>query len=212
MLCALGSGSIAKAQTQVPSVSAPASAAASAAAKPLGERDVDVRVWMNSWIEPQRATVGVLHLGRFLDPMYFLLKPIGWTPGPDAPAGLPKVSVPVGFVTDLASIPQFFWCILRPDGNYTFPAIVHDYLYWTQTVTRDAADEIFRLSLEEFGDKISVATKSALVAGVRAGGQGAWDRNARLREGGERRVLAKLPEDAKITWDEWKKRPGSFRS
>lgn len=210
-LCALGAGSSTNARAQAPSVAASTPEVSTTQAAPAGERDIDVRAWMNAWIEPQKATVGVLHLGRFLDPMYFLLKPIGWTPGPDAPGGLPKVSVPARFVTDLASIPQFFWCILRPDGNYTFPAIVHDYLYWTQPVTRDTADEIFRLGLDELRSTISAATRAALFAGVRAGGQSAWDKNAKLRKEGERRFLAELPEDAKVTWEEWKKRPGALR-
>jgi Protein of unknown function (DUF1353) len=185
-------------------------AAASSPAPVSGEREVDVRAWMNVWINRRRATNGALHLGRFLDPMYFVLEEIAWTPEANAPPGLPKVTVPPGFVTDLASIPQFFWCILRPDGAYTFPAIVHDYLYWTQTVTRDAADEIFSLGLEEFKKEISSATRSALVEGVRAGGQSAWDRNKALREAGERRVLKKRPEDAKTTWKEWKADPANF--
>lgn len=210
-ICAVSAGSSTRTWSQVSPAAASTPAVATTETKSSGEQDIDVRAWMNTWIEKQRATVGVLHLGRFLDPMYFLLKPIGWTPNADAPAGLPKVSVPKGFVTDLTSIPQFFWCALRPDGNYTFPAIVHDYLYWTQSVTRDTADEIFRLGLEELRDTVSAATRAALYAGVRAGGQSSWDKNAKLRKGGERRVLAEVPEDAKITWKEWKERPGVLR-
>ena len=114
-----------------------------------GEREVDPRGWINAWIDPLKGKplVGPLHLGRFLDPMYFLMRPIGWIPGPEAPTGLPKVDVPTGFVTDLASIPQFFWCILRPDGSYAAPAIVHDYLYWTQPVSREVADDVFRAAM-----------------------------------------------------------------
>ncbi len=55
--------------------------------------------------------------------------------------GLNGITVPIHFVTDLASIPAIFFQILPPDGPYTFPAIVHDWLYWHQAGTRDEADD-----------------------------------------------------------------------
>lgn len=39
------------------------------------------------------------------------------------------ISVPAGFVTDLATIPRIFWTLLPPDGKYAKAAIIHDYLY-----------------------------------------------------------------------------------
>lgn len=39
------------------------------------------------------------------------------------------ITIPVGFVTDYASIPRIFWNIIPPDGDARFPAILHDYLY-----------------------------------------------------------------------------------
>ena len=39
------------------------------------------------------------------------------------------ITVPKGFVTDFASIPQIFWNILPPTGKYGKAAVVHDYLY-----------------------------------------------------------------------------------
>ncbi|EOD5071623.1 TPA: DUF1353 domain-containing protein [Salmonella enterica subsp. enterica serovar Enteritidis] len=38
------------------------------------------------------------------------------------------ISVPAGFVTDLATVPRIFWTLLPPDGKYTKAAIIHDYL------------------------------------------------------------------------------------
>lgn len=38
------------------------------------------------------------------------------------------ITLPAGFVTDLASIPQPFTGIFIPSGAYTLAAVVHDYL------------------------------------------------------------------------------------
>ena len=34
-----------------------------------------------------------------------------------------------GFVTDLASTPQILWSMLPRAAAYSYPAIIHDYLY-----------------------------------------------------------------------------------
>lgn len=39
------------------------------------------------------------------------------------------ISVPAGFVTDLATVPCIFWSVMPPDGKYAKAAIIHDYLY-----------------------------------------------------------------------------------
>ena len=39
------------------------------------------------------------------------------------------ITVPVGFVTDFASIPWIFWTFLPAWGRYGKAAVVHDYLY-----------------------------------------------------------------------------------
>jgi len=38
------------------------------------------------------------------------------------------ITVPVGFITDFASIPQIFWNILPPFGPYGKAAVIHDAL------------------------------------------------------------------------------------
>src|SRR5947208_3256935 len=46
-----------------------------------------------------------------------------------------SIVVPMGFVTDFASIPRFAWTLVgSPTGSgYALPAVVHDFLYWTHT-------------------------------------------------------------------------------
>lgn len=52
------------------------------------------------------------------------------------------ITVPTGFVTDLASIPKLFWNILPPFGKYTEAAVIHDWLYRTHKIPRAGADAI----------------------------------------------------------------------
>ncbi|EGA3604982.1 DUF1353 domain-containing protein [Salmonella enterica] len=53
------------------------------------------------------------------------------------------ISVPAGFVTDLATIPRIFWSVMPPDGKYAKAAIIHDYLYDNALRTKKEADLIF---------------------------------------------------------------------
>jgi len=121
-----------------------------------------------------------------------------------------RVLVPQGFVTDLATIPRVFWQVLRPTGRYAYAAVVHDYLYWTQRRSREEADEIFRVAMED--SKVDAITVETLYQAVRQFGQGAWDANARLRKAGECRFLSRLPTEREFTvsWSEWKRQPDVF--
>jgi hypothetical protein len=132
---------------------------------------------------------------------------INWQP--NAGQTFKEVYVPEGFVTDLASIPRLFWQILRPVGRHAFAAVVHDYLYWTQTRPRSEADQIFKVAMED--SKVESGTAQAVYQAVHQFGQTAWDDNRRLRRTGERRFLQRFPTDFTISWSEWKKRPDVFR-
>ena len=188
-------------------------AAADERAEDIQASPQDIRAWMNAWIDSPagetRRIEGLLYLARFLDPYYVLLKPISWSPLPSAPPGFKKLTVPRGFVTDLTSVPRVFWSALRPDGEYSFAAIVHDYLYWTQSTSREQADEILRMAMQELGIEPSVIR--VIYNAVRLGGDAAWRQNAQLRLDGERRVLKILPTDPRTRWSDWKTRPTVFR-
>jgi hypothetical protein len=41
-------------------------------------------------------------------------------------------------------------------------------------------------------------------------GQNAWDEDASLKTKGERRVLKRFPDNARTTWDDWRKNPNVF--
>ncbi|RTL25326.1 MAG: DUF1353 domain-containing protein [Burkholderiales bacterium] len=157
--------------------------------------------WMEDWMSA-RTLVGPLHMARFADPMYVVLDPIGWRPGQSEVDPLPVVEVPRGFVTDLASIPRVFWSLLRPDGAYTYPAIIHDYMYWTQVHERQVADDVFLAGMRDMN--IDESTCKAIHFAVRQFGQSAWNNNRQLKRSGERRILKRLPSDPTVRWDQWR--------
>ncbi|WP_330178689.1 DUF1353 domain-containing protein [Nocardia sp. NBC_01503] len=77
--------------------------------------------------------------------------------------------VPVGFVTDFASVPRpLIWLIPRY-GTYTRAAILHDYLCEHRPVGRSDADGIFRRVLRECG--VSRIQRWMMWAAVRFGGR-----------------------------------------
>src|SRR5262245_59514289 len=71
--------------------------------------------WMSDWMGSSRPPKGMLHVSRFVERIYFLTKPIGWFPSSGQEGKYKPVDVPVGFVTDFASIPRIFWSVLPPD-------------------------------------------------------------------------------------------------
>lgn len=52
------------------------------------------------------------------------------------------ITVPTGFVTDLASIPKLVQPIIPKSGLWNWPAIIHDYLYSIQIFERVICDSI----------------------------------------------------------------------
>lgn len=159
---------------------------------------------------PVSGVSGPLRFGRFKDRIYFLMEPIEWFPDPKLPEqkGYSKVVVPKGFVTDLASIPRIFYSLLPPDGPYTYPAVIHDFLYWNQGGTKKQADHVLKFGMEYF--KVGTITTGAIYDAVVIGGQSSWDGNAHLKAQGEKRILTKFPDDPTITWEQWKSHPANF--
>lgn len=112
------------------------------------------------------------------------------------------VTVPAGFVTDFASIPRPFWSFLPPWGKYGAPSVVHDFLYWDQRCTRDQADRIFLLAMEE--SDVSSFRKFLIHRAVAWGGGFSWDANGTLRAKGKTREIPKehVPIDPTTPWEE----------
>lgn len=82
------------------------------------------------------------------------------------------ITVPTGFVTDLASIPRIFHSLIPVNGPHSPAAIIHDWLYETQTFLRKEADEIFLEAMRDLG--VSWLRRSLMYSAVRLGGWAAW--------------------------------------
>ena len=82
------------------------------------------------------------------------------------------VQVPAGFVTDFASVPWPLWSFLPYWGKYGKAAVLHDYIYQTQSRTRKEADEIFHEAMLVSGTKPWKAR--VMYWGVRIFGFLAW--------------------------------------
>ncbi len=67
--------------------------------------------------------------------------------------GLAKFNIPAGFETDLASVPRFLWAVFPPYGDHLKAAVVHDYLYGFNTISRVQADAIFLAAMKAYGVK-----------------------------------------------------------
>jgi len=94
------------------------------------------------------------------------------------------IVVPVGFVTDFASIPQLFWSIIPPWGQYGKAAVVHDFLYKSQILTKKQSDSVFLEGMEILG--VSKIKRTIIYKAVDIFGFIAWN------------SLKKTPECAKL--------------
>ncbi|MEO7366838.1 MAG: DUF1353 domain-containing protein [Gemmatimonadaceae bacterium] len=109
--------------------------------------------------------------------------------------------VPAGFVTDLASVPDVAEPLLPRNGEYSTAAIIHDYLYWTQSCTREQSDNLMSIVMKETG---VAPWKELLIYGaVRLAGQRAWDSDREHRASGTLRIVD-VPWDrapSEVDWD-----------
>jgi hypothetical protein len=174
-----------------------------------GDPDLIADEWMlkfQSSVDQSKPLKGGFDVRRIQGRVYILLSPISWKGLDGSP--IRPVTAPRGFVSDLASVPRVFWTIFEPAGDYAYAAVLHDYLYWTQDRGKPESDQIFRLAMNDL--KIKDWQAESLFSAVSLFGQGAWDRNRKLKESGERRILIKLPDDPTVNWDDWKRRPDVF--
>jgi len=96
--------------------------------------------------------------------------------------GKMKITVPVGFDTDFASIPRFARMLIPKLGRYNKAAVIHDYLYQHHMIektyklsyvfTRAEADAIFRDGMRDLG--VAKWKYTLMYWAVRLGGFLAW--------------------------------------
>ncbi|ECP7106303.1 DUF1353 domain-containing protein [Salmonella enterica] len=90
------------------------------------------------------------------------------------------ISVPAGFVTDLATIPRIFWSVMPPDGKYAKAAIIHDYLYDNALRTKKKADLIFLDGMAVLG--VPKWKRIVMYLAVRIFGRGNYSKDQQARE------------------------------
>ncbi|OHC11108.1 MAG: hypothetical protein A2002_02210 [Pseudomonadales bacterium GWC1_66_9] len=85
-----------------------------------------------------------------------------------------SITVPAGFITDLASIPALLRPVFDPADSSRQSAVLHDWLYCAQTTTRAQADALFLEALEQCG--VGFVRRWTMYCGVRVGGWMYWNR------------------------------------
>lgn len=102
-----------------------------------------------------------------------------------------SIEVPIGFMTDFASVPRPLWVFLPRWGKYGNAAVIHDYCYWEQQRSKREADDIFREAMGVLG--VSPVKRWFMYWAVRLFGGPAWSGNKKRREKGLSRVAAVMP-------------------
>lgn len=85
-------------------------------------------------------------------------------------------ALPIGFVSDGASIPKLLWSVIGSPftGKYEKPVWIHDWNYKTQKIKRNLADKIFYEGMVE--ERVSLWKRQTMWFGVRVGGWVSWRR------------------------------------
>ncbi|HEY0019370.1 MAG TPA: DUF1353 domain-containing protein [Longimicrobium sp.] len=119
------------------------------------------------------------------------------------PLSREPIIVPAGFVTDFASIPGLVQPLFGP-SVHDLPALVHDFLYWRQSCSREQADDVFYTALNVMG--VSKARRVGIHLGLILGGPSAYRRNKRERNEQLPRIVP--PSSLQIpvtTWTDFRK-------
>lgn len=110
------------------------------------------------------------------------------------------ISVPSGFATDFASVPQVMWWFIAPWGLHGNGAVIHDYLYWMQQRSKKESDLIFLEAMGVLG--VNVIKKYIIYYAVKLFGIFAWKSNTNNKSKGVNKIHTQLPEKATCMPDE----------
>ena len=102
-----------------------------------------------------------------------------------------SIDVPIGFMTDFASVPRPLWAFLPRWGKHGNAAVIHDFCYWDQTRSRKESDRVFCEAMRVLG--VRGYKIRLMYYAVRIGGWPSWFRNRQLRKKGISKVVATMP-------------------
>jgi hypothetical protein len=84
------------------------------------------------------------------------------------------VKIPKGYITNGSSVPRIFWFVLSPFTEGFRAAIVHDYRYSHNGITRYQADKEFFHNLNKC--EVNIIRRSIAFVAVRLFGWLAWEK------------------------------------
>lgn len=114
------------------------------------------------------------------------------------------ITVPKGFLTDLASVPLPFRMFFPKDGEYTPAAVIHDFLYSklnTTGINRELADKIFLFIMQEL--RVAKYKRKAMYKAVRIFGELAWEKKLE-NEGYSKQAIIDKTEEAVAYYKKWR--------
>ena len=88
-----------------------------------------------------------------------------------------NIIVPIGFETDLGSIPNFLHWLFPKDGRAVLAYILHDYLYKTGMFSKSLSDEILEEAMEVLEAKWW--RRKGVSIGLKLGGWIAYNKHRR---------------------------------
>jgi len=122
-----------------------------------------------------KAESGSLHTRRLSDGTRELLQDLRIQLGPER-----WLTVPTGFVTDYSSIPWIFRFVVRW-SKVDIAGVVHDWLYYTGSVTRKEADRTWRQIARAGKHRANWLQAWLCWIGLWIGGACSWRRHRALR-------------------------------
>lgn len=117
-----------------------------------------------------------------------------------------RITVPKGFITDGASVPDILKPIYNPFGRYFPAAVIHDYLYGrinNTGINRTLADKIFNFIMKEL--KIDRSTRRKFYWAVRCFGELSWKKKI-TNEGYKDQAIIDRTDEAKAYYAYWKEK------
>ena len=90
------------------------------------------------------------------------------------------IEMPIGFVTDGASIPRFAYSLIGSPwgGRYSPASIIHDYLYFIQKYSRRKSDRIFLDAMKIL--EVPLWKRQLMYLAVRFFGWKAWNKHRKI--------------------------------
>ena len=88
------------------------------------------------------------------------------------------VTVPKGFVCDLASIPWFTGFMLNALGRHQRAAVLHDWLYRNRARSKGYCDKQFNAAMKF--DGVKLWRRAAIIAGLKIGGRISWHTKSKV--------------------------------